>query len=104
MYSVAKRDKGLCRERHTTDKQSEDCITYLTAVVAHECKASQQGFDVREKENSNLRCSVAKRDKGFCSERDTADRQSKDCVKYRTADVARECKAPQQAFDLNLRF
>ena len=62
MYSVAKRDKGLCRERHTTDKQSEDCITYLTAVVAHECKASQQGFDVREKENSNLRCSVAEKE------------------------------------------
>ena len=99
-YGVAKRDNGFCSKRDTDVKASGDYVTYRTAAVARECKASQQAFDVREKENSNLRCSVAKRDREFCCERDTDTKASGDYVTYRTATVARECKASQQGFDV----
>ena len=99
-YGVAKRDNGFCSKRDTDEKTREDYVKYRTAAVARECKVSQQAFDVREKENSNLRCSVAKRDREFCCERDTDVKASGDYVKYRTAAVARECKASQEAFDV----
>ena len=99
-YGVAKRDNGFCSKRDTDEKTSEDYVKYRTAAVARESKASQQGFGVREKENSNLRSSVAKRDREFCCERDTDEKASGDYVTYRTAAVARECKASQQGLDV----
>ena len=98
-HSAAKRDNGFCGKRHTTEKPGEDCVTYRTAEVGRECKTSQKEFDLKEEENSNLRYGVAKRDNGFCSKRDPDEKTSEDYVKYRTAAVARECKASQQGFD-----
>ena len=109
------KETEFCRERDTDEKASEAYVTYRTAAVARECKApdedcttnvarecktSQKEFDLKEKENSNLWYGVAKRDNGFCSKRDPDEKTSEDYVKYRTAAVARECKASQQGFDV----